>query len=127
MATLGSLFGLLAMLMAGLGVFGVLAFQVARRTNELGVRMALGATRLRMMGLVLRDVGVMIVAGVCLGGAGAFVLTGLARNLLFGLAPDDPLVFLMAASILAVAAAVAGWIPARRAAGVDPLVALRHE
>jgi predicted permease len=127
MATLGGFFGVLALLVAALGMFGVLAFQVGRRTNELGVRMALGASRRTMMGLVLREVVVMVVAGVSIGAGGALVLTGLARKMLFGLTPTDPSVFAVAASVLAVAAVLAGWLPARRASRVDPLVALRHE
>jgi predicted permease len=127
MATLGGLFGVLALLVAALGMFGVLAFQVARRTNEFGVRMALGASRRTMMGLVLRDVFVMVAAGVSIGAGGARVMTGLARTILFGLTPTDPSVFVVAASVLAVAAVLAGWLPARRASRVDPLVALRHE
>jgi predicted permease len=127
MATLGGFFGVLALLVAALGMFGVLAFQVARRTNELGVRMALGASRRTMMGLVLRDVVVMVVAGISIGAGVALVLTGIARKILFGLTPTDPGVFAVAASALAVAAVLAGWLPARRASRVDPLVALRHE
>jgi predicted permease len=127
MALLGGFFGVLALLVAALGMFGVLAFQVARRTNELGVRMALGASRGTMMGLVLRDVAVIVIAGVSIGAAGARALTGLARTTLFGLTPTDPRVFLVAASVLTVAAVLAGWLPARRASRVDPLVALRHE
>jgi predicted permease len=127
MATLGGFFGVLALLVAALGMFGVLAFQVARRTNELGVRMALGASRRTMMGLVIREVVVMVVAGVSIGAGGALGLTGLARKMLFGLTPTDPSVFAVAASVLAVAAVLAGWLPARRASRVDPLVALRHE
>jgi len=127
MATLGGFFGVLALLVAALGMFGVLAVQVARRTNELGVRMALGASRRTMMGLVLREVVVMVVAGVSIGAGGALGLTGLARTMLFGLTPTDPSVFVVAASVLAVTAVLAGWLPARRASRVDPLVALRHE
>jgi predicted permease len=127
MATLGGFFGVLALLVAALGMFGVLAFQVARRTNEIGVRMALGASRRTMMGLVLRDVVVMVVAGISIGAGGALVLTGVARTILFGLTPTDPGVFVVAASVLAVAAVLAGWLPAVRASRVDPLVALRHE
>jgi ABC-type antimicrobial peptide transport system permease subunit len=127
MATFGGFFGVLALLVAALGMFGVLAFQVARRTNELGVRMALGASRRTVMSLVLREVVVMVAAGVSLGAGGALVLTGLVHKLLFGLGPTDPLVFAVAASILASAAVLAGWLPARRASRVDPLVALRHE
>ncbi|PYR61940.1 MAG: hypothetical protein DMF91_08400 [Acidobacteria bacterium] len=127
MATLGGLFGALALLVAALGMFGVLAFQVARRTNELGVRMALGASRLAMMRLVLREVVVMVVAGVSIGAGVALTLTGLAGKILFGLTATDPSVFVVAASVLAVAAVLAGWLPAVRASRVDPLVALRHE
>jgi len=127
MATLGAVCGLLALVLAGVGMFGVLAFQVARRTNELGVRTILGASRWSMMRLVLRDVAAMVMPGIAIGGAVALLLTGLARGLLFGLTPTDPGVFLVAASILGASALVAGWVPARRASSVDPLVALRHE
>jgi predicted permease len=127
LATFGAFFGALALLVAALGMFGVLAFQVARRTNELGVRMALGASRRAMMGLILRDVVVMVVAGVSIGAGVALLLTGLAAKILFGLTPTDPSVFAVAASVLAVAAVLAGWLPAVRASRVDPLVALRHE
>jgi len=127
MATLGAAGGLLALVLAGVGMFGVLAFQVARRTNELGVRTVLGASRWSMMGLVLRDVVAMVLPGVAIGAAIALMLTGLARGLLFGLTPTDPGVFLLSGSILVASALVAGWVPARRASSVDPLVALRHE
>jgi predicted permease len=127
MATLGGFFGVLALLVAALGMFGVLAFQVARRTNELGVRMALGASGRTLMGLVLREVVVMVGAGIAVGAGGALMLTGVARKILFGLTPTDPRVFAVAATVLAAAALLAGWLPARRASRVDPLVALRHE
>jgi predicted permease len=127
MAMLGGFFGVLALLVAALGMFGVLAFQVARRTNELGVRMALGASRRTMMGLVLRDVLVMVLAGGSIGTALALAVTGFARTTLFGLTPSDPRVFLIAAAVLTAAAMLAAWLPARRASRVDPLVALRHE
>ncbi|MPY87506.1 MAG: FtsX-like permease family protein [Luteitalea sp.] len=127
MATLGGLFGLLALIVAGVGIFGVLAFQVARRTNELGVRMVLGASPRSMMRLVLRDVVGMLVPGVVIGAAVALMLTGLARGILFGLRPSEPGVFVIAASVLAFAAVLAAWLPARRASRVNPLAALRHE
>jgi ABC-type antimicrobial peptide transport system permease subunit len=127
MAALGGFFGLLAIVVAGLGVFGVLAFQVARRTSELGVRMALGASPTAMVGLVLRDVAAMVGAGVTIGTAGALAAIGLVRNILFGLTATDPRVFLVAAIAMASAALLAAWLPARRAARVDPVVALRHE
>jgi putative ABC transport system permease protein len=127
MATLGGLFGLLALIIAGLGMFGVLAFQVARRTNEIGIRMALGASQRAMIVLVLRHVVWMLVAGITVGAAAALTLTGLTRTILFGLTPTDPGAFIVAASVLAAAALVAGWLPARRASRIDPVVALRHE
>jgi predicted permease len=127
MATLGGFFGVLALIVAAIGLFGLLAFQVSRRTNELGVRMALGATRRAMIGLVLRDVAGMVVAGVLIGSAAALTLSGLARSMLFGLTPSDPAVFVTASFILGLTALIAGWLPARRASQVDPLIALRHE
>ena len=127
LATLGGAFGLLALIVAGLGVFGVLAFGVARRTSELGVRMALGATPWAMTRLVLRQVAWIVLPGIAIGTGGALLVTGLARSILFGLTPTEPRLFLVAALVLAMAAALAGWIPARRAARVDPLTALRHE
>jgi predicted permease len=127
MATLGGAFGLLGTVIAALGMFGLLAFHVARRTNELGVRMALGASRASLMRLVLRDVGLMAVAGVVIGAGAALTVTGLVRSILFGFRPNDPVAFLVAGGVLTFAALFAGWLPARRAARVDPLVALRHE
>ncbi len=127
MAALGGAFGVLALIVAALGVFGVLAFQVARRTSELGVRMALGATPWAMTRLVLRQVAWIVLPGIAIGTGGALLVTGLARNVLFDLKPTEPRIFLLAALVLATAAALAGWLPARRAARVDPLIALRHE
>jgi predicted permease len=127
MATLGGAFGLLSLIVAGLGLFGVLAFQVARRTNELGLRMALGATPWAMKRLVLRQVAWIVLPGIAIGTGGALLVTGLARNILFELTPTEPRMFLVAALVLAAAAGLAGWLPARRAARVDPLIALRHE
>jgi predicted permease len=127
MATLGGAFGALAMLVAALGMFGLLAFQVARRTNEIGVRVALGAGRGSLIALVLRDVAIMVVCGDALGAAAAALTTGIARSLLFGLTPTQPAVFAIAAAALALTALLAGWLPARRAANIDPLIALRHE
>jgi predicted permease len=127
MAILGGFFGVLALIVAAIGLFGLMAFQVSRRTNELGVRMALGATRRAMIGLVLRDVAGMVVAGVLIGTAAALTLSGLARSMLFGLTPTDPAAFVVAASVLGLTTLLAGWLPARRASRVDPLIALRQE
>jgi putative ABC transport system permease protein len=100
---------------------------VARRSNELGVRMALGASRAAMMGLVFRELAGVVVAGVSIGIGLALMVTGLTRAFLFGTTPTDPRMFGVAAAILVAAALAAGWLPARRASRVDPLVALRHE
>ena len=127
LATLGSIFGMLALVIAGIGMFSLLAFQVARRTNELGVRMVLGATRGSMVRLVLKDVAWMLGPGIALGSAIAAMVTGVAQGILFGLTPTDPAVFTIAAFVLLLAAVAAAWLPARRASRVDPLVALRHE
>ena len=127
LAMLGGFFGGLGLIIAAIGLFGVLAFQVARRTNELAVRMALGASRQAVLGLVLRDVVVIVLAGVSIGTVVALMLTGLARRMLFGLTPTDASTFVIAAAILGFTAALAGLLPAQRASRVDPLVALRHE
>jgi len=127
MATLGAAFGALAMLVAALGMFGLLAFQVARRTNEMGIRIALGAARGSLVALVLRDVVVMVAGGVVVGSVAAAMTTQVAQTLLFGLSPTQPAVFAIAAAALALTAILAAWLPARRAANIDPLVALRHE
>jgi putative ABC transport system permease protein len=127
MAALGGLFASLALVLAGVGMFGVLAFQVAKRTNELGVRTVLGASRWSMIRLVLGDVTMMVAPGVIIGGGVALMLGRLARGLLFGLTPTDPGVFLIAVLTLVSAALVASWVPAHRASRVDPLVALRHD
>jgi predicted permease len=127
MAALGGFFGLLALIVAGLGIFGVMALQVSRRVNEIGLRMALGASRGSIVTLVMREVVVMLGAGCLLGGSAALTLTGLTRKMLFGTTPTEPGVFATAAVVLGVAAFTAGWLPAHRASRVDPLVALRHE
>ena len=127
MALLGGFFGLLAMIVASLGIYGVMAFQVSRRINEIGLRMALGARRGSIVALVLRDVAVMIAVGCGIGALGALGLTGLAREMMFGVTATHPGVFAMAAAVLGMAAMGAAWIPARRASNVDPMTALRHE
>ena len=127
MATLGGLFGLLALVIASLGMFGMLAYQVARRTNELGVRAVLGARRWAVMNLVLREVVGMLATGVTLGAGVALMLTDIARRIVFGFAPSDPQVIVIATTVLCLTGLVAGWLPARRAASVDPMAALRHE
>lgn len=127
MATLGGFFGLLALIVACLGIFGVMAFQVSRRINELGLRMALGASRADIMRLVLREVVVMALAGSVVGGAAALALAGLASKLLFGVKATESGVFALSAVVLSLAALGAAWLPARRASRIDPMAALRHE
>ena len=127
MATLGGFFGVLALIVACLGIFGLMAFQVSRRMHEIGLRMALGASRGGIVAMVLREVVVLLAAGCAIGGAAALTMTGLTRKMLFGVTPADPGVFGMAAAVLGAVALVAGWLPVRRAAAVDPMAALRHE
>jgi predicted permease len=127
MATLGGFFGLLALIVACLGVFGAMAFQVSQRVNEIGLRMALGAKPGGIVALILSEVTFLLVAGCLVGGAAALTLTGLTRKMLYGVTPTEPGIFALAAVILGAAAFTAGWLPAHRAARIDPMVALRHD
>jgi predicted permease len=120
-------FALLATLLAGVGLYGVLAYTVAQRTREIGVRMALGADGGRVRMLVLRQVALMTAVGGVLGVAGAIGLGRAARGMLFGLQPHDPLVFSAAVAALVLVAFVAAFVPAQRAASVSPIRALRYE
>ncbi len=127
MARLCSLFGLVALLLAATGVYGVLSYTVTRRTNEIGVRMALGAGRRQVVSMVLRETGVMIAIGALVGVAGSAGLARLIQSRLFGLSTLDPITIVSALAILALVALIAGSIPAMRAARVNPVLALRHE
>jgi ABC-type antimicrobial peptide transport system permease subunit len=126
-AWLAGLFGLLAALLAAIGLYGVIAYSVARRTREIGVRMALGAGRGHVLSLVLREVLVLVGIGVAVGVPAALALTRLARSMLYGVEPHDPATLAGAVLLMAGSAALAGYLPARRAARVDPMVALRCE
>ena len=129
-AKLMSLFGILAQQLASIGLYGVLAYSVSRRTHEIGIRMALGANRGRMLTMILRQGMTLTVIGVALGLAGAYVLTkylGTLNSMLFGVQPRDPLTFGAMAALLTVVALFACLVPARRATKVDPMVALRYE
>ena len=126
-AWLSSIFGALAALLAAIGLYGVIAFSVARRTPEIGLRMALGAGRRQIQRLVLRDVMVLVGAGAAMGIPAALALTRLAKSLLFGVAPNDPATLAGAALLMGSVALLAGYLPARRATRVDPMVALRCE
>jgi ABC-type antimicrobial peptide transport system permease subunit len=121
------LFGLLGLVIAGVGVYGVMAYLVSQRTREIGVRIALGATPSTVVRMVLRNACLLVTAGLAIGGVAAWYLTGAAKAFLFRLEPTDPRAFAAAAASLLVAALVASVIPALRAASVDPIVALRAE
>jgi len=124
-AALSAAFGVLATLLAALGLYGVMAFAVSLRTREIGIRMALGAQRRDVLRMVLRDVSVLVALGVALGLPGGYGAGRVIESQLFGLNARDPLTFVLATATLLLTALVAGWVPARRAALVDPMVALR--
>ncbi len=129
-AKLMSLFGLLAQQLASIGLYGVLAYSVSRRTHEIGIRMALGADRRKMLMMILRQGMVLTLIGVGLGLLAAYVLTkylGTLNSMLFGVQPRDPLTFGAMAALLTIVALIACLVPARRATKVDPMVALRYE
>ena len=127
MATLSGFFGLLALLLASIGLYGILSYGVASRTKEIGIRMALGARSREVLSLILREALLLVLVGVLLGLPVVFGATRFASSLLFGLTPTDPLSLGVAALLLFAVAFVAGYLPARRATKVDPLVALRYE
>jgi len=127
MAGLSAFFGLLAAILAMVGLYGVVSYMVVRRRNEIGVRMALGATRRDILILVLREAGTLVAAGIAIGVVLAVGAAMFARSLLFGLKPTDPATIVGAALGLAAIAAVASALPAQRAARFDPVVALREE
>jgi putative ABC transport system permease protein len=125
--TLLLIFAGVAVMLAVIGIYGVLSYAVSQRTSEIGLRMALGAEPRRILALVLRQAGVLIAVGVVLGTAGTFALTRYLTSLLFGVQPGDLATYLAAAALLATVSTVAALVPARRGAKIDPIVALRYE
>lgn len=118
---------MLALALAAIGIYGVISYAVSTRTHEIGIRMALGAQRPAVIQMVISQGMRLTLIGVALGLALALALTRLLKTLLFGVSSTDPVTFLVAALLLAAVALMACYIPARRAANVDPMVALRHE
>jgi predicted permease len=126
-ARLSSFFGLLALALACVGLYGMMSYAVARRTNEIGIRMALGAEREGIRRMVLREVMTLAALGIVIGVPAVLAASRLVATMLYGLKPTDPWTIVSATSVLVVVALLAGYLPARRASRVDPMVALRYE
>jgi putative ABC transport system permease protein len=126
-AVLLGIFAAVAGLLAAIGIYGVLAYAVVQRTQEIGVRMALGAERRQVLALILRKGLVVALAGITVGLGGAFAGARYMQSMLFGIEPRDPGTFVTVAVAFAVVAMIASYLPARRATKVDPMVALRVE
>jgi ABC-type lipoprotein release transport system permease subunit len=125
--TLTSGFGVLALVLAAVGIYGVMAYAVARRTREIGIRLALGAVPRQLLAMVLREASWLSAMAVAIGVGTSLLLSRLLKSMLFGIAPDDPATLCGAALLLMMVALAASWIPARRAASVEPMEALRPE
>jgi ABC-type antimicrobial peptide transport system permease subunit len=126
-ASLTAGFGLLALALACVGIYGIMAYTVSQRTNEIGIRLALGAERKQVRGMVLREAGWLAALGVVAGLAVALGLGQLVKSMLYGLKPAEPVSFTGAGCLLLAVALVAAWLPALRASRVEPMEALRHE
>jgi ABC-type antimicrobial peptide transport system permease subunit len=127
LTTLGGFFGALALLLAAVGLYGVMAHAVARRVREIGIRMALGARASEVLWLILRETLAMVGIGALIGIPAALGLTRLLGSFLYGLTPQDPLSIAASTAILLAITGLAGYIPARRATTVDPMIALHYE
>jgi ABC-type antimicrobial peptide transport system permease subunit len=126
-AQLSTFFGLLAVFLSAIGIYGLMSYVVSRRTNEIGIRMALGAERMHVRWLVMREILVLVAVGIAIGVPAALLSSRLVASMLFGLGASDPLSLLVAVAVMLLIAALAGYLPARRASRVDPMVALRYE
>jgi putative ABC transport system permease protein len=126
-ATLLSIFGLLALSLSALGLFGVMAYSISQRTRELGIRISIGAQRGDVLRLVLGQTLVLAAIGIFGGLVSAIAVTRFAANLLYGISPADPATFTLIALLLLLVSLVAGYVPARRATRIDPMIALRSE
>jgi ABC-type antimicrobial peptide transport system permease subunit len=121
------IFAALALLLAALGIYGVMSYLVAQRTNEIGIRMALGANRKDVMNLILKHGIMLAIVGVTIGIVASFALTRLMSDLLFGVSPTDPATFIVIPIVLIFVAFISCFFPARSATKVDPIVALKYE
>jgi putative ABC transport system permease protein len=126
-ASLSAVFGFLATLLALLGLYGVMAYTVAQRTREVGIRMALGAARGNVIWLVMREVLLLVAIGAVAGVGVSLALTRVIQSQLFGLTPHDPLTLGLTTAALVLVACAAGYVPALRASRLDPIAALRYE
>ena len=127
MATLSGFFGFLAALLAAIGLYGVIAYMVVQRTKEIGIRMAIGAKRTDVVGMILREAGILTAAGLVIGTTLALASAQVVKSLLYGLKPRDPFTLVLAVVTLAAVAALASFLPSYRASRLDPLKALRYE
>jgi predicted permease len=127
LAKLSTFFGALALLLAAIGLYGIMSYAIVRRRQEIGIRMALGAGQRRVLGMVLRESLAVVVVGSAIGIGAALLITPVVKSLLFGVSPADPVSMALSAATLLIVAAVAGFLPARRASRVDPMIALRYE